>query len=493
MFNDSTDAAFIFYILAMLFVGWRGYRATNDLSDYILGGRKLSSLVTALSAGASDMSGWLLMGLPGAVFLAGISGAWIAIGLIVGAWFNWRFVASRLRLYTERMGNALTLPDYLSKRFYDRHHVLRITSTVTILIFFTIYCASGVVAGARLFESLFGLSYGVALWVGALTTIAYVFMGGFLAISWTDTIQASLIVIALVLVPLAVIYDSGGVTTSIDMIKKIDITHVSLMGHLNTIGVISLLGWGLGYCGQPHILARFMASRSIKKIKKSRRIAITWMTLCLMGAVAVGFFGSGYYAMHPDQAVLVNANPEKVFMEIVKQLFHPALAGVLLAAILAAIMSALSCQLLVCSSALTSDIYKTFLRKKAPERELVWCGRLMVLLIAVIAIFLARDPNSYVLTMVSYAWAGFGAAFGPVIVLSLLWSRMTRAGALAGMVTGALTVLVWKQYAWFQLYEIVPGFIFATIAIVLGSFASRKPAKSVKEAFDEVHQEFKYL
>jgi sodium/proline symporter len=485
----STITTFSIYLLAILLLSWGGFKATNNLSDYILGGRRLNSFVTALSAGASDMSGWLLMGLPGMVFLTGISGIWIAIGLIIGAWLNWHFVAARLRLYTEKSGNAQTLPDFLSNRFEDKTHILRIVATISILIFFTLYCSSGIVAGARLFESMFGLSYTTALWIGALITISYVFIGGFLAISWIDTIQASLIITALIVTPLAIIHSNGGMMPSIHAIQAIHPTNVDFFHHLNTVGVISLMAWGLGYFGQPHILVRFMAAKSVKAIPSARRISMTWMTLCLAGAVAVGFFASAYFALHPAQAMTVNANPESVFMEIVKLLFNPWITGFLLAAILAVIMSALSCQLLVCSSALTEDIYKIFIRKNASERELVWCGRLAVLLVAAIAIALAYNPNNQVLKMVSYAWAGFGAAFGPVVILSLMWPRMTRGGALAGIITGTITVLLWKHYAWFQLYEILPGFIAAFVAIVVVSKLNQLPAVSIKKLFDLVDDE----
>lgn len=474
------------YLAGMMLIGWLGWRATQSLSDYILGGRRLGAFVTALAAGASDMSGWLLMGLPGAIFLSGLSEAWIAIGLIVGAYLNWRWVAARLRLYSERSGNALTLPDYFANRFGEHAHLLRTVSAVVILVFFTLYAASGVVAGARLFETMFGLPYGTALWIGALCTMAYVFIGGFLAVSWTDTIQASLMFTALVLAPLMVMAALGGPTASVQAVALTHPGHMDWIGSLDTIAIVSLLAWGLGYFGQPHILVRFMAAESAGAMARARRIGMTWMVLCLAGAVAVGFFGSAYFAAHPDQAGGVAANAERVFIELALVLFSPWLAGMLLAAVLAAIMSTLSAQLLVCSSALTQDIYKNFVRRQASERELVWFGRATVLGVTLLAIALASDPNSRVLGMVSYAWAGFGAAFGPVVLLSLMWRRMTARGALAGMVVGAVTVLVWKQAGWFGLYEMVPGFVLATLAIVLTSLLDREPAHAVVATFDEV-------
>lgn len=488
---NETTITFLIYILGMLFLGLCGYVATKNLSDYILGGRRIGSWVTALSTGASDMSGWLLMGLPGAVFLSGISEMWIAVGLIIGAWLNWKFIAVRLRLYTEKSGNALTLPDYLSNRFEDHTHILRIIAAVVILVFFTLYCSAGVVASARLFQNVFGLSYDTALWLGTFTTIVYVFLGGFFTISWTDTIQASLVFSALVVAPIMVIIANGGLIHSIDTLKMIKPTHIDIIKDLDLISIISLLAWGLGYFGQPHILVRFMATKNTQSMPKARRINITWMTLCLGGAVLVGFFGSVYFAENPNLATIVNTNSETVFIEIAKHLFNPWIAGILLAAILSAIMSNLSCQLLVCSSALTKDIYKTFLRKNASQSELLWIGRFMVLIIAFIAIWIASNPNSQILKMVSYAWAGFGAAFGPVILISLFWQRMTKEGAIAGMVIGALTVIIWKQYAWFSLYEIIPGFLFATLSIIVVSLLNQAPARQVMNLFKSVRKEIR--
>ncbi|TDS79440.1 sodium/proline symporter PutP [Comamonas sp. JUb58] len=492
--NDPTAIMFAIYLVAMLAIGWLGYLGTKNLSDYILGGRSLGSFVTALSAGASDMSGWLLMGLPGAIYATGLSESWIAVGLVFGAYLNWFFVAGRLRLYTERAGNALTLPDYLANRFEDRSNVLRIVTALVILVFFTLYCASGVVAGARLFENMFGMPYTTALWVGAACTIAYVLIGGFLAVSWTDTIQASLMITALLLAPvIAWLAVQGQLQPGQDLHAIVSAEKFDLLRGASVAGIVSLLAWGLGYFGQPHILVRFMAASSVQTIPAARRISMTWMVLCLGGAVAVGFIGIPYFAAHPEGAAAVNANAETVFMEITKQLFNPWIAGALLAAILAAVMSTLSCQLLVCSSALTEDIYRVFLRKQASQTELVWVGRAMVLLVALIAIAIASNPEAKVLGMVSYAWAGFGAAFGPVIILSLFWGRMTRGGALAGIIVGAVTVLVWKQLGWLGLYEIIPGFVFAWIAAVVVSRMGPPPSATMQQAHAEVAQEFARL
>lgn len=489
--SNPTLITFVIYITAMVLIGLVAYRATQNLSDYILGGRRLGSLVTALSAGASDMSGWLLMGLPGAIYLSGLSASWIAIGLVAGAYLNWLFVAGRLRVHTEQCGDALTLPDYFTSRFEDRSGSLRIISAVVILVFFTIYCASGIVAGARLFESTFGMPYETALWAGAAATIAYTFVGGFLAVSWTDTVQATLVIFALILTPIVALLAIGGIDTTFLAIEAKDPAHFDMLRGTSVVGIVSLLGWGLGYFGQPHILARFMAADSVKSIAKARRISMAWMILCLGGTVAVGFFAIAFFAGRPELAGAVEANHERVFIELVKVLFNPWVVGVLLSAILAAVMSTLSCQLLVCSSALTEDLYKAFLRNGASQRELVWVGRAMVLAVALVAIALAADPDNRVLGLVAYAWAGFGAAFGPVVLLSVVWRGMTRDGALAGIVVGALTVVLWKHYSPIELYEIIPGFLFAALAIWLVSLWGRAPSASMQARFEASRQVYR--
>jgi len=490
---NPTLITFIFYIVAMIGIGLYAYKATTDFSDYILGGRSLGSVVTALSAGASDMSGWLLMGLPGAIYLAGLSEAWIAIGLIIGAWLNWLLVAGRLRVHTEVQNNALTLPDYFTSRFGDRKKILRVSSALVILVFFAIYCASGMVAGARLFESLFGWSYTTALWIGAIATISYVCIGGFLAISWTDTFQAGLMIFALLITPIMTYLTLGDHSQQIGLLLETARPHATqMLSGLSFIAILSSLAWGLGYFGQPHILVRFMAADSVKTIPAARKIGMSWMILCLGGAVGAGFIAIAYFQQFPELAAVVNQNPETVFMELTKILFNPWIAGIILAAILAAVMSTLSCQLLVCSSTLTEDLYKAFLRKNASQKELVWVGRFMVLLIAMLAIWLASNPSSKVLGLVAYAWAGFGAAFGPLIILSLFWKRMTLKGAIAGMLVGAITVIVWKNVmADTGLYEIIPGFILASLSIVIVSLLDRTPSTEVIERFEQSDAEYK--
>ena len=477
---------FAAYLLVMIGIGFMAWRRTRTFDDYILGGRSLGSYVTALAAGASDMSGWLMMGLPGALYLGGASEAWIAIGLVVGAWCNGKYVAGPLRVYTERTRNALTLPDYFTHRFADESKLLRILSALVILVFFAIYCASGIVAGARLFESMFGLPYAQAMFWGAAVTIAYTFIGGFLAVSWTDTVQATLMIFALLLVPTFTVIGVGGLAPAMTLIEQVDPARLQWVGAGGVVAIVSSMAWGLGYFGQPHILARFMAADSLATIPRARRIGMTWMVLCLTGAMATGFFGIAWFAAHPDVAGPVNANPERVFIALSELLFNPWIAGVLLSAILAAIMSTLSAQLLVCSSALTEDFYRGFVRPKAGHAELVWFGRAMVLMVALLAVWIARDPDSRVLGLVAYAWAGFGAAFGPVVLLSLFWKRMTRNGALAGIVVGAVTVVLWKQTG-SALYEIVPGFIAATVAIIVVSLLGKAPSAQLQEQHDQVH------
>ncbi|WP_109077226.1 sodium/proline symporter PutP [Aggregatibacter kilianii] len=499
---DPTIVTFVIYIVGMLGIGIAAYYYTKNFSDYILGGRRLGSFVTAMSAGASDMSGWLLMGLPGVVYLSGLVEGWIAIGLTLGAYLNWLFIAGRLRVYTEFNNNALTLPEYFHHRFGTSHNLLKIVSATIILVFFTIYCASGVVASAKLFQNLFSIEYSTALWYGALATIAYTFIGGFLAVSWTDTIQATLMIFALLLTPIFVVISIGGADELQNVLQQAEAAaqkdFTDLFRGTTTIGVLSLAAWGLGYFGQPHILARFMAADSVRSLNNARKISMTWMVLCLVGAIAIGFFGMVYFYANADtaSAALVNKEPEQVFIELSRILFNPWIAGVLLSAILAAVMSTLSAQLLISSTAITEDFYKGFIRPKASEKELIWLGRAMVLVIAGIAIWIAQDEKSQVLKLVEFAWAGFGSAFGPVVLFSLFWKRMTSTGAMAGMLTGAVTVVAWKKglpadSSWAQVYEMIPGFLFAALAIVTVSLLSKKPDAEIAETFDKAHKAYK--
>lgn len=468
---------FLLYLLVMIVIGWFFYSRTKNVSDYILGGRTLNSWIASLSAQASDMSGWLLLGLPGYAYLAGVEAFWIAGGLALGTYLNWTFVAPRLRSYTQKYGDAITLPHYFENRFQHDNRLLRMTSAFFILIFFLIYTASGFVAGAKLFHTVFGLPYVAALGVGVLVIISYTFLGGFWAVSWTDFIQGSIMFIAILFVPAMVIGKLGGLGQLIQEVQAanshlLTLTHDASGQPLSWIVIVSLTAWGLGYFGQPHILARFMAIRDVAAIPKARLIAMVWVLSTLFGAVLVGVVGSVF--IDPPLAA---AKAETVFMVLVNSTVAPLGAGFLLAAILAAIMSTADSQLLVASSAMTEDFYHVILHKKASQKELVWISRGSVVFIAVIAFVIALNPDSSVLELVAYAWAGFGAAFGPVILFSLFWRRMTGAGALAGIVAGGLTVLVWKQLSGglFDLYEIVPGFILSSVSILFVSALNKRP------------------
>ena len=498
---------FAIYLIVVLLIGMAAYFSTKNFDDYILGGRSLGPFVTAMSAGASDMSGWLLMGLPGAIYASGLVESWIAIGLTVGAYFNWRLVAGRLRVHTEQSNNALTLPDYFYNRFGAKGQAMKVISASIILVFFTIYCASGVVAGAHLFQSLFkDMSYEEAMWLGAGATIAYTFIGGFLAVSWTDTVQATLMLFALILTPVMVYLSLGGVeqiqeafTVAANSSGK---NYSSLFAGSSWLAIISTSAWGLGYFGQPHILARFMAAENVQSLGPARRIGMTWMIICMAGAIAVGYFGIAYFSANPDNIGALDGKDERIFIGLAKLLFSPWIAGVVLSAILAAVMSTLSAQLLLCSSAITEDFYRGFLRKDASQAELVWIGRIMVLAISVIAILIAADPNRQVLKLVEFAWAGFGAAFGPVVILSLIWRRMTANGALLGMLAGAVVAICWRVYVrtpaeanspdsiW-TIYEMVPGFLACWLVIWVVSLLDRRPEAAVLANFDQAQQKYR--
>lgn len=479
---------FVAYLVVMLGIGAYFYRRSDSMSDYFLGDRKLNKWVAALSAQASDMSGWLLLGLPGAAYLGGLSAAWIALGLLMGTYANWRFVARRLRQYTAVSEKIITLSDYLEHRFRDSSKLLRLVSAVFIVIFFLVYTASGFVAGGKLFSSVFGISYTLAVVIGVVTVVCYTFLGGFKAVCWTDFLQGSLMLAGIVAVPVAGAMVLGGPGATAALLRAVEPEYFWLFdlrgaatGFALCVAIASSLAWGLGYFGQPHILVRFMAIRSADEIQDARRIAMVWVTLSLAAAVAVGMVGRAYLKI-PLEGVAA----EKVFILMIEGLFPPLIGGVLLAAVLAAIMSTADSQLLVTSSAITEDFYKAFFREKASEAELVWVSRLTVAIVALVALLVALEPESSVLELVAYAWAGFGAAFGPTFMLSLFWRRMTRAGALGGIVTGGLTVLVWKQLdgGIFDIYEILPGFIFSLAAIVLFSWASKPPDAEIVTEFD---------
>ncbi|MFD2679195.1 sodium/proline symporter PutP [Bacillus seohaeanensis] len=482
--NIPTLISIIIYLVGMLIVGYLAAKLTSNLSDYVLGGRRLGAGVAALSAGSSDMSGWLMLGLPGAVYASGMGSIWLAIGLSTGAYLNWQFVAKPFRVYTEVANDSITVPDYFEHRFADNSKVLRVISAVVILVFFTFYTSSSLVGGAILLEESFNMDYRLALWVGAAVIISYTFFGGFLAASWTDFIQGILMFLALIIIPMVAINELGGWSETVATVGNMDTSYLNVYSGATFISVVSLLAWGLGYFGQPHIVVRFMGIKSTKEVPKARLIGMTWMVVSLFGAIIVGFSGIAYFADAPLD------NSETVFIMFSQVLFNPWVAGFLLAAILSAIMSTVDSQLLVSSSALTQDFYKSIFRKNASQKEEMLIGRFAVLAIAVIAIFLGYDRDSKVLELVSYAWAGFGAAFGPLILLSLFWKRMTRNGALAGMIVGAVTVVVWSNLTGgiFEMYELLPGFILSVISIVVVSLVGKEPSAEVQKQFDEVKE-----
>ena len=480
------------YFIAMFSIGIYAYSATKgDLTGFMLGGRNLNPAVTALSAGASDMSGWMLLGLPGAMYISGLSSAWIALGLTLGAYLNYLLVAPRLRVFTELLDDAVTIPEYFERRFDDRGHLIRILSSVVIIIFFAIYTTSGVVAGGKLFESSFGLNYELGLFITAGVVVAYSTFGGFLAVSTTDFVQGCIMFLALILVPIVTLNQIGSVAQTQHYLMELSPAMLSLGGG-SLLGILSAASWGLGYFGQPHIIVRFMAIRSVREIKVARRIGMSWMIISLTGAIAVGLVGAAYIKSIGGNL----SDPETIFIFLSNTLFDPLVSGFLLAAILAAIMSTISSQLLVTSCSLTEDIYHTFLRKKANDTELVLVGRFSIVAVALLAIFLAHNRDSSILSLVSNAWAGFGAAFGPVVLLSLFWARMTRQGALAGIVVGASAVLFWiygdftinNQTPSDYIYEIVPGFFAGVIAIVTVSLLT-KSEHDTTSAFSDMKNE----
>ncbi|HAS8166327.1 TPA: sodium/proline symporter PutP [Vibrio vulnificus] len=463
----AITGTFIAYLILMVAIGVYAYKKTSSSSDYFLGGRSLGPWPAALSAGASDMSGWLLLGLPGYAYAAGIESFWLAGGLLVGTWANWLVSAKRLRTYSIQT-DALTLPKFLSRRFDDKSKLIQTISAFFILLFFLFYTSSGLVAGGKLFETVFGLDYSTAVIIGTLCVVSYTLFGGFLAVSWTDLVQGLLMAAALMIVPIAVM--EGGFGQLATDMHNINPELLTLWNDakgepLSAIAIISLVAWGLGYFGQPHILARFKASRTNRELGTARRIAVGWTALSMAGAILVGLVGLVWVNGHPGTEL---ADGEKIFMLLVNTVFHPVIAGILLAAILAAVMSTADSQLLVSSSALAEDFYKQVIKPDASSQEIVMVGRIGVVVISIIALILAMTPDSSVLGLVSYAWAGFGAAFGPAVVLSLYWKGMNRNGALAGILIGGITIVVWKQLTggWFDVYEIVPGIIFSTIAIV---------------------------
>ncbi len=483
----AISATFSVYLALVLIIGIYAARRTENASDYFLGGRTLGPWPTALSAGASDMSGWLLLGLPGYAYTAGIEAFWLAGGLLIGTYCNWKWVAKRLRTYSVLAKDSLTIPEYFANRFSGNTQILRLLSASFILLFYLFYTSAGLVAGGKLFASVFGMDYQLAVILGASCVMIYTFIGGYLAVSWTDLIQGLLMAAALVLVPITALQFVGGPHETFQALRINNPELLTLWNDakgapLSAIAIISLLSWGLGYFGQPHILARFKAIRSNSDIPTARRIAMTWTIISMLGALAVGLIGHAYIDSFLSGII---DDPEKIFIVLVNALFSPLVGGILLAAVLAAIMSTADSQLLVSSASFTEDIYR-LLRKQANPKELMLVARVAVVVISLIALVLALNPEGSVLGLIGYAWAGFGAAFGPALLFSLYWKKMNQLGALAGVFAGGITVIIWKQLdgGLFDLYELVPGFAIACAAIILVSLITAKPDKRVTEDFE---------
>lgn len=452
----------VIYFSIIFFISYRASRVTVDNEDFILGGRRLNSWIVALGVGASDMSGWLLMALPGAIFANGINYIWMPVGLLVGSYVNWTIVAKRLRIRSLAVNNATTIPAFIENSFHNTK-IISVVTSITILFFFTIYVAAGFVSGALLFKTVFNVPYVYSLLITFAVIAIYTFIGGFIAVSWVDFFQGTLMLFALLTVPIITWYTVSHQTT----MHALPTTSLQPLHGLGIIGILSLLGWGLGYFGQPHILVRFMAINDAEKMKKAKYTAISWMFVCLVGAVSCGIVGVLYYGAGGL------SDPESVFLSLAKDLFTPVFGGILFAAVLSAVMSTIAAQLLISASAIAEDILGRYVFKSFSLKKLLWLNRFAVLAIAIFAMFIARSPDSTILLLVSYAWAGLGASFGPLIIMLVFQRKVSELGAIMGILVGAVTVVVWKHMAnvapIFQLYEIIPGFIFSWIAIVVFS------------------------
>lgn len=484
--------AMIIYFVAMIVIGMWAYTRTKNLDDYMLGGRELNPLVTALSAGAADMSGWLLMGLPGALYALGLVQGWIAVGLTIGAWVNWKVTAPRLRSYTQVAGDSITVPSFLDVRLRDSRHVVRVVAGLIICVFFTFYVSSGMVSGGTFFESAFGLDYHLGMTIVAGVVVLYTLIGGFLAVSWTDMVQGLMMLLALLAVPIAGVIAVGGLGAVVQGVTAVDPALFSpfrVKGEsalTATITIISALAWGLGYFGQPHIIVRFMAMRSPSEAKSARRIGIGWMALSVIGAGGTALVGIA--ANHAGLWTIGAGQEESVFIISGQQLFPAIIAGFMLAAILAAIMSTISSQLLVTSSAVVEDVMNANGNRARNTSGSMMTSRIVVLVISVLAYLFAWFRTNSILALVAFAWAGFGAAFGPVVILALYYRRFTWQGALAGMVTGAVTVGLWGTFKWFGLYELLPGFVFALLVAWLVSRVTYRPNPEIDAEFERAVQ-----
>lgn len=465
------------YFSCLMYLGWRGFRNTKTFSDYILGSRKLGPVVGAMNVGASDMSSWLLMGLPGAFYVFGLNQIWMVAGLIVGSYASWKFVAKRLRAYTEIAGDSLTISSFLENRFQDKSKILNIITSVTIIFFFTIYIASGFVGSAKLFSVVFDMSYTNALIISCVGIVFYAFLGGFLAVSWADLFQGLLMLFVLLLTPFFVMFDAHlSVGEVVSKTIELSPNHLNPFYNLDILGVIGFFAWGLGYFGQPHIISKYMAIKEVKAIDRARQVCISWMTLSMVGASIVGLLGFVYFADTPLK------EPETVFIAISNSLFHPVVIGILISAILAATMSTINAQIIICCSSLSEDFYRRFFRKKADNKEMLLVTRMWVVVVAIIAALIASDETSSVLGLVARAWAGLGAAIGPVILFSLFWEKVTKAGAIAGVVSGTAGAIIFSKMSFIS-YEILPAFLLSTFLIYVVSLMTQNtvPSKAISD------------
>ncbi|ROS05462.1 sodium/proline symporter [Sinobacterium caligoides] len=478
---------YILYIAIIATLAYFAYRRTSSHADYMLGGRSLGGAVGALTVGASDMSSWLLLALPGAFYINGINQLWLPLGLAIGQFLNWTLIAPRLRVFTEQFKDSLTIPSYFHNRFKDQKGWLRIATAVVILIFYAVYTASGFVAMAVALEAAFkqyGIDYTDGLIMGGLIVVLYSVIGGFLAVAWIDFFQGCLMFVAILLVPFAAISSMGGYSETMALAEQYNPDSLNIFAGMTAMGVISLMAWGLGYCGQPHVIIRFMALKSVREVPKARFICMSWMILAMYGAMLTGLAALAYFQSHG--APLERASTS--LLALSNALLHPFVTGGIVAAVLSASMSTISSQLLVAASSLAEDVYHGLLRPNATSKELLWVGRLVLIAVAGVALIIAFDPKSSILALVANAWAGLGAAFGSVIIGSLFWRNMTRNGALAGMISGAATVIIWTNLSnlggIFALYSIVPGFIVSGLCIVIFSKFGNG------NSLDELHLEY---
>ena len=490
----AITSSMVVYMAIVIAIGLFYTRKSHSSEEFFLGGRSLGPWVTAMSAEASDMSSWLLMGLPGVAYLSGFGEAgWTAIGLAAGTYLNWLFVSKRLRRYSQIAGNAFTLPDFFSNRYHDSKRILMSLSALFIVIFFTVYTASGFVASGLLFNTILGFNYVTMMLVSAAVIVLYTAMGGFLAESITDLIQGILMSIALVTIVVVGLREAGGLNAVLEHAR-------SLPGYLSWfevhspstgaaapfkgLTVLSTLAWGLGYFGMPHVLLRFMAIRKTSELRRSRIIATVWVVISLGAAVLIGMIGAAVFP-----GVLEGRDSERIFIYMSTTYLAPVLAGVILAGILAATMSTSDSQLLITASSVSQNFYKGVLRKDASEKQIMWIGRLTVVVVAIIAAVIAFDPKSSIFEIVSHAWAGFGATFGPLMLFSLFWRRTTFRGALIGMIGGGISSLLWPAIlaplgGVFAIYELLPAFIISSILIVVFSLTDKQPDPAILAEFD---------